>query len=334
MQKNFSLVLASAVTVLLAICLVQSFQISDQKQEITQLREIVSTNATQIKALQAAVTRMKVQKTSYSKEIRNLSEQNSNLASKKKQLEAERNKASEAANTNLQDNKNGLGDMLAEMLKDPEMKKAMEAQQRQIVKTMYGALFKDLKLTPEETDRFTELLLAQQMQNMDVATGFMSKDGDKADLTKKVTARQEETEAQLKELLGDERFTTYKDYTTTLPDRMALDQFKTQFSENALSDQQQQQLLQIMGEERKNMNLTDFSKAENFSQLASAGALEKMMEQQKAANERVYARATELLTPSQLQSFGAFQTNQLQMQQMGFKMAQKMWGSATNNAAE
>src|SRR5437870_3738747 len=84
MQKNFSLILACAVTVLLAICLVQSFQISDQKQQITTLRATAGTNAAQIKALQGAVKRMESQKSSYNKEIRNLSEQNSDLAKQKK----------------------------------------------------------------------------------------------------------------------------------------------------------------------------------------------------------------------------------------------------------
>jgi hypothetical protein len=56
------------------------------------------------------------------------------------------------------------------------------------------------------------------------------------------------------------------------------------------------------------------------------------MESQETINQRVYDRARNLLTPAQLDSFGTFQTNQLQMMRMGMSMAKKMFAPGKETA--
>ncbi|MDB6024875.1 MAG: hypothetical protein JWM68_1098 [Verrucomicrobiales bacterium] len=86
MQKNLSLLLACAVVVLLAICLVQSFQISDQKVQLIGVRDIVSTNVRQIKTLEATVNRLESQRILQKKAMRNIVQQNTNLGVPQKTL--------------------------------------------------------------------------------------------------------------------------------------------------------------------------------------------------------------------------------------------------------
>ena len=62
-----------------------------------------------------------------------------------------------------------MGKMLGNMLKDPEMRKAMEQQQRLGMEMLYGSLVKQLQLTPEQEKKFKDMLLAQQMENMEQA---------------------------------------------------------------------------------------------------------------------------------------------------------------------
>ena len=62
-------------------------------------------------------------------------------------------------------------------------------------------------------------------------------------------------------------------------------------------------------------------------EMLAGGQLDKMLQGQEEINERVYDRARDVLTPSQLNSFGAFQTNQLTMMRMGMSMAKQMFGS-------
>lgn len=55
----------------------------------------------------------------------------------------------------------------------------------------------------------------------------------------------------------------------------------------------------------------------------SGDATEKLLQSQESINQRVYERAGELLSETQLAAFGKFQTNQLQMMRMGMNMARK-----------
>ena len=61
--------------------------------------------------------------------------------------------------------------------------------------------------------------------------------------------------------------------------------------------------------------------------MLSADQTDKMLQFQEQVNQRVYQRATSLLSPDQLAAFGAFQTNQLQMMRMGVSMAREFFNS-------
>ena len=50
---------------------------------------------------------------------------------------------------------------------------------------------------------------------------------------------------------------------------------------------------------------------------------QQMLEAQEAVNQRVYDRASAVLSPEQLEAFGKYQTNQTQMMKLGFTMARK-----------
>ena len=58
---------------------------------------------------------------------------------------------------------------IAEMWKDPKMRKAMEAQQLMTVKMMYADLFEDLGLSQKARAELSELLLAKTTQMPDDA---------------------------------------------------------------------------------------------------------------------------------------------------------------------
>src|SRR6185437_8351404 len=108
-----------------------------------------------------------------------------------------------------------MGDLLSKMMDDPNMKKMMRQQQGAMMDMMYGGLFKDLGLTPEETDKFKELLLDRQMKAVEAGGAFMKLQGadtDKTEAMNQLAAQQKESEAEVKAFLGDERYAQYKDY--------------------------------------------------------------------------------------------------------------------------
>ncbi|MBI3876042.1 MAG: hypothetical protein HY300_08835, partial [Verrucomicrobia bacterium] len=74
------------------------------------------------------------------------------------------------------------GGMLGEMFKDPAMRDMIKAQQKafmgQAVDMAYGSLFKELNLTPEQTDKVKDLLKSKMMaateMGMDMLSGEMT----------------------------------------------------------------------------------------------------------------------------------------------------------------
>lgn len=222
-----------------------------------------------------------------------------------------------------------MGKMLGNMLKDPEMRKAMEQQQRMGMDMIYGGLMKQLQLPPEQEKKFKDMLLAQQMENLSQAGAMFDGDAsDRAKVAQELATKRTENEEKIKELLGEEKFAEYQDYNQTMGERMMLDQFARS---NEVSPEQNAQLLAIMREEKKNMQINLGSQAldptEDWqSVLGSEDATQRLFSQQREVNQRVLERAGQVLNPEQMEKFSEALKNQMVMQEAGWKMAQQMLG--------
>jgi hypothetical protein len=222
-----------------------------------------------------------------------------------------------------------MGKMLGNMLKDPEMRKAMEHQQRMGMDMIYGSLMKQLQLSPEQEKKFKDMLLAQQMENLSQAgTLFDGDANDRAKVAQDLAAKRTENEEQIKELLGQEKFAEYQDYNQTMGERMMLDQFARSAE---ISPEQNAQLLAIMREEKKNVQINLGNQMTDPTQdwqavLASEDATQKLFAQQEEVNQRVLERAGQVLTAEQLEKFAPVLKSQLEMQKAGMQMARQMFG--------
>ena len=119
--------------------------------------------------------------------------------------------ATSAAVTGKPEKKKGglFGDALAKMMEDPSMKKMKRQQQMVMMDSMYGPLFKQLGLSPEETEKFKELLIDGQMKGVEGAGALFSGERDPAERTEAIKAmgeQQKQLDEQLKAFLGDERY--------------------------------------------------------------------------------------------------------------------------------
>lgn len=223
----------------------------------------------------------------------------------------------------------GMGKMLGEMLKDPEMRKAMEQQQRLGLEMMYGSLFRELQLPPEQEKKFKDLLLSQQMENMSQATTmFGGAEADRSKIAEDLAAKNKQNQEELKEMLGEEKYAHYQAYNQTLSERMMLEQFG---KDVALSPEQNEQLLGIIREEKQNVQINRGTEPADPSKdwqkmLSSGEAAERMYAEQEEVNSRVMERAGQMLTPEQLQKLGPLLKSQIEMQKAGMKMAQQMLG--------
>ncbi|HEY5909359.1 MAG TPA: hypothetical protein VJA21_02010 [Verrucomicrobiae bacterium] len=229
--------------------------------------------------------------------------------------------------------KAGLGNFLSKMMEDPDTKKFIRDQQRMMMDQMYAPLIKRLGLTAAEGAQLKDLLAENAMKMAEKATSMFGNAGaDRAELANTMAAGQKDFDEQIKGLLGEDRFTQYKEYEETVGDRTQLTLFKQQFSssDSPISDGQSEQLLALIQEERRSVAATTGQSLpgsgqdqRNLEAMFSPEQADQLLQSQETVNQRVFERARAVLSPDQLQSFGAFQTNQLQMMRMGMNMARK-----------
>ena len=322
MQKLITLILAGLVVTLGVVCFWQANELSNQKAAVAKLKADLETFAYSSIHQQKSLTSIAQDKAEASA---------ATSAKKSEHHGAVSGDASTASGTD--DKKGDFRDMMAKMMKDPEMKKAIVAQQGALIKKMYGPLFKSLNLSPEETEKFNSLLSAHQLAAMDAGTALMGGDGDKAEATKNVQDETKQYEDQVKQLLGDERYNEYTDYKQSLTDRMALDQFKGQMGDTPLNEDQSRQLLQLMIAERKKAGANVPEGSAAYKLMDDEGALNKLMDQAALSQQEVLKKAADILSAEQLKSFGEFQSNQLALQKAGIAMAQTFMGKKTNSSA-
>src|ERR1043166_909771 len=351
MQKVLIGILALGTAVLAIVCVMQSNQLRTLRE---QSRAAEEARVTESEAREAQAARVKeLERTN-----RRLEQQVEKFATVTTQLrtnEAEQAKSLNAFAEQMRaarknggapgDDKEGglfgkgMGEMLGKMMKDPAMREMMREQQKAVINMMYSGLFKYLKLTPEEKDQFKALLTDAQLKNVEAAQalfGGENNDAAATDARKQIEDAKKQTDADIKALLGDDRFAQYQDYQKTMSERMQVDQLKNQLAtENLpLNDQQTAQLLQAMKEEKTALppaipdDQTQIPKKDTFT----AENLDKQLKWMDDYNKRMPDRAATILSPDQLFTYKTHQEQQSSMQKLGLNMAKQMFGSEKSGA--
>ena len=223
----------------------------------------------------------------------------------------------------------------AKMFKDPEMKKVMRTQQSMGIRMMYGELSTELGLSPGDADALNELLTDRQLAMSEKGMEMMSGGADEkkmqefAEATKK---SREEYDKELADMLGEDGLKKFQDYERTMADRVMLRQYQDQFASRGtpLQEDQRKQLLGIMTEERTKAPASPFDPASRdvagqMKAIQSEEVMEKQFEQQQQINSRVLTRASQILSPEQVNSLRTSQDQMLEMQKMGMKMSRQMF---------
>lgn len=139
------------------------------------------------------------------------------------------------------------------LMGDPKFVKLMNSREKAAIDSRYAALFKtlaqDLKLAPQQIDAFKDLLVEKQNTLRDVVmTAHSEGVHDRAAIGELVRNAQSELDSQIQSSLGTEGYAQYQQYEKTQPQRTLVNQLAQSLSYTAtpLSDNQQQQLLQIL----------------------------------------------------------------------------------------
>jgi hypothetical protein len=221
--------------------------------------------------------------------------------------------------------------VLANLLKDPDMMKAMVEQQAQLLKTEFAPLVKQLNLKPEQGDAFYKLLTDNVTNTMLQSLAMMegAKDPDAASAAAKAEKNMQD---QMRLLLGDSGYSQYQEFQATLSDRMMFEQMQASFTDDPLTGDQQQRLLQIMINERKNPanGMDPGTGKPAFPAATRAAQMEQALQIQDQINQQVYQQAAQFLTPNQLQTLANSQSNLLSLTRASLPMMQKMFGTESN----
>ncbi|MCG3147649.1 MAG: hypothetical protein PCFJNLEI_01089 [Verrucomicrobiae bacterium] len=217
-----------------------------------------------------------------------------------------------------------------DMAKDPAFKDMMRAQQKMAMAMTYGALFKKLELTGDDLTDFKTLLADRQVALMETGMALMG--GGTGDRMKRAQEAQQVKAAhdkKIEEFLGTEGYEIFKGYEDTQAERMQVNMFKHSLAgTEALTEQQEQDLIAVMYEERKRLPVA--LPTQNTVPDPAQFTPEKVTEMGKQLEElqvRNLERAATILTPAQLEQFKAGQERMRVMQTMGIKMAAQMFSN-------
>lgn len=341
LMKKLTLLFGISTLCLAALCAVQTRRLQAARDEVAARSSEVEATAAQLMESQAAEAKAREHAQQLAREA------DASVAGTKSAVpeattavtsaaasgsEQEQVPAAEAAKSTGNDS--GFGGFLSKMMDDPDTRKLILEQQRSVMNQLYTPLVKQLALSPEESEQFKSLLSENMLKSTEKATAlFGMSESNRTEMLSSLTESQKSFDEEVKSLLGENRYAQYKDFQLTLGERAQLNMFRQAGSTDfPLSDQQTEQLLAIMKEEKKSAAAASgqdpFGSGQEEAKLKammSDEQFQKLLQSQETVNQRVLDRANEVLSPEQMQSFGNFQTNQLQMMRLGMNMARKMF---------
>jgi len=119
------------------------------------------------------------------------------------------------------------------LLRDPEYREAMRAQQKMGLVRSNPNLARDLDLTADQLDRLYDVLAEQSLRSMENTSPMWSVNGEQPDAAKiqeyqrKAMEQQRSNEAELKRALGDTKYREWQEYQSMAGVRWEADRVRT-----------------------------------------------------------------------------------------------------------
>lgn len=179
---------------------------------------------------------------------------------------------------------------LAKMMSDPAMKQYLRQAQKDKIQSLYSDLFKELRLTPEQSDAVLNLLCDQADRRM---AELMGNNDQPSPYT------QADLAEQLKGLLGDAGLARFGQYSLEIPARATIKLLNSQLGDTPLTAGQSAQLLQVIKAEPNNLT-QGITGAPDPAFLGSQADIDAFLQQVTASNQRILQQAGSFLTPDQL----------------------------------
>ena len=232
------------------------------------------------------------------------------------------------------DRRNGPGN-LTTLLENPEFNKLWTDQQKARINSTYGALFKSLNLTPEQTAQFQNLLAERQMSMLDVLSAARAEGvTGREQIASLVQQAGSAIDSQIQSLLGPDGYSQYNNYLQTMPQRNQVNQLQTLLVTSGgtpLQDYQTQQLAQILAQNSaagSNGQRTGGGGGGGFfGAMGAMGGLFATPVTGPTITSTAVGQAASVLTPAQLQVLQQMQQQQAAQQQITQMLRQSFNGA-------
>ena len=285
-----------------------------QHHQVSQLQEQTDTFAKQQSddaTLRAQVEILTKERDGASNELASLKEENTALKNRPTEVLKLRGEVG-----TLQDQKARLDatTAISRMTSTPEARQLLHDQQKAGMGAAYKQLAKDLKLTPDQTDKLNNLLADYVMNNIDQVTTAL-RDKPPADQLNQAFAAENATRDQnIQDLLGADGEAKFQDYSKNLLSNLTVDQFKDSFTgsaddKSAKADKLREAIQQESQSAIASAGLpSDFQTIPmlNFVNIASEQQADQNLKLLQGIYQNVISSAGSYLTPDEITKFQAF----------------------------
>jgi hypothetical protein len=235
----------------------------------------------------------------------------------------------------------------AALLRDPEYRDAMLAQQKVGLRQGSPNLARDLDLSPEQADRLFSTLAEQQLRSMETTSPMMwgeqSDPAQAQEYQRKAMEQQRANDTELKRVLGEAKYREYQEYQSLSGVRWEADRVRTALANagvpleesltkpllKTLQEQQQKMMQQMAAAAGSSATQNHFFAAGGVgaalvtSDVTNVNMIEmqeKSLELQAQQQKRQREALAHVLTPEQLKVIEDEHKTQLQMQRAQIKM--------------
>ena len=197
---------------------------------------------------------------------------------------------------------------LDKMMSDPAMKEYLRQAQKEKLRSMYADLFKELKLTLEQTDQFLQIM-------GDMASKSMEQIATPGTPNQSAIDALAGLGSQLYTLLGDQGMARFKEYSDEIPARTTVTLLNGQLGDNPLTPEQSAQLLQIVKAEPADLT-KGITGAPDKAFLGSQADIDNFLQQVAGSNQHILQQAGGFLTPDQLSALNAVLTRAIEARKL------------------
>jgi hypothetical protein len=183
------------------------------------------------------------------------------------------------------------------------------------IQSMYADFFKEMKLTPEQVNKFLELMTDNASRAVRLLTATAQNSSDQAEAAQAAATAYQEIVGQLRALLGDEGCARFKEYSDEIPARIVLSQLNGQLGDGSLSDDQNARLLRLVKAEPAEVT-QGLTGAPDKAFLGSQADIDSFLQRVTQSNQHILEQAGSFLTPDQLAALDSILTKSIETRKL------------------